>query len=109
MRKMFYIIAGTISLLIALFIILTPFTPGSPVFIIFAALCFARVSPKTERWMRKLPWIGERMRSADPETTVAQERLNEGEEGFGTGATDKARADDSEPDVVAGVTDGGAQ
>jgi len=65
MRKMLYIILGTASLLIALFIILTPFTPGSLFFLAHAALCFARVSPRADAWIRSLPWIGRYFKQLD--------------------------------------------
>ena len=104
MRKVFYIVAGTISLLIALFIILTPFTPGSPVFLIFAALCFARVNPRVECWLQGLPWIGERMRRNDPEAAEAQEWLETFDEDLGAQVVHRTGGSD-EPVVVDSIED----
>lgn len=54
-------LVGTVSLLLGLIGIVLPGLPTTP-FVLLAAACFARASPRLHQWMRDNRWVGPSLR-----------------------------------------------
>lgn len=57
MKKVVFIIVGTISVALGLIGIIIPLLPTTPL-LLLAAACFARSSPKFHSWLFHNPWFG---------------------------------------------------
>lgn len=57
MKKIIFIIVGTISVILGIVGILIPLLPTTPLLLLGAA-CFARSSPKFHRWLFQNRWFG---------------------------------------------------
>lgn len=58
MKRILYIIAGWVSILLGVIGILLPVVPTVP-FILFASFCFTRGSERWHAWLLRQPYIGQ--------------------------------------------------